>query len=198
MLHIQVIVSSPRREAPYSIVLQDSFNRIGRALAGGSNEALIRSLFNHDGLRDMIINKVISIIQEECLVLCRRSEPSLFRKSSPTDYLDFKWSKYIEEMESKSPIILRLFQAIVSYNDKRNSVKHGAVHFPGICMAMSVLLKERNREMVGLQTLLSLVLFTSRVQKQVFQLFILLAQCILLSVYIGLRSFEPHWCCAQL
>ena len=168
--HLQVIVSSPRREAPYNIVLEDSYNRIGRALAGGSNEALIRSLFSHDQLRDMIINKVISIIEDECLILCRRSEPSLFRKSNPTDYLDFKWLKYIEEMESKSPITLRLFQAIVSYNDKRNSVKHGAAHFPGICMAMSILLKERNREMVGLQTLLSLVLFTSRVQKQVISL----------------------------
>ncbi len=161
-------VYSPRREAPYSRVLDGSFSRIGRAIAGGSNDAIVRSLFSHDTLRNLLINKVFSIIDDECLTLCRRSEPSIFRKSDATDYLDFKWLKYINEMESKSPVLLRLCKLIVSHGDKRNSVKHGSIHFPGICTAISVLLKERNREIVGLQTCISMVLYTSRVQKQVY------------------------------
>ena len=61
LTHLQMIVSSPRRDAPYSIVLEDSYNRTGRALAGANNETLIQSLFNHDKLRDLMINKVIGI-----------------------------------------------------------------------------------------------------------------------------------------
>ena len=45
----------------------------------------------------------------------------------------------------------------------RNQQKRGDAH----CMLMAILLKERNREMCGVQTLLSLILFSSRVQKQV-------------------------------
>ncbi len=41
-------------------------------------------------------------------------------------------------------------------------------------MAIAVLLKERYREMCGIQTMLSLVLFTSRVQKQVGVMYVLL------------------------
>ena len=33
-------------------------------------------------------------------------------------------------------------------------------------MATAIMLKERNREMCGIQTLLSLILFSSHVQKQ--------------------------------
>lgn len=165
-MHMQVTVCSSRN-GPYSTVLDDSFNRIGRAIAGGSNDALVRSLFSHDVLRDMLINKVISIIADECLALCRRSEPSIFRKSKPVEYVDFKWLKYIEDLKCRAPVLLQLCKVIVSHGDKRNSLKHGDVHLPGICMAISVLLKERNREMVGLQTCLSMVLYTSRVPKQV-------------------------------
>ena len=46
--------------------------------------------------------------------------------------------------------------------DHRNANKRGERHYPGICMATAILLKERNR---GIQAFLSLVLFSSRVQK---------------------------------
>ena len=57
--------------------------------------------------------------------------------------------------------------SLVSKNDPRNTRKTGRAHYPSICTGIAIILKERNREMCGIQTLLSLVLFTSRVQKQV-------------------------------
>ena len=56
---------------------------------------------------------------------------------------------------------------IVNRNDYRNQHKQGERHHPGICMAIATLLKERNHEMCGVQTYLSLVLFSSRVHKEV-------------------------------
>ena len=117
-----------------------------------------------------MIKKVVTIVNDECLDLCRRSQPSLFRKSTPSDYLNFRWSNYSCELESRAPVIFELFKTIVSHGDKRNENKKGDVHLPAICMAVSVLLKERNREMVGVQTCISLLLYSSRAQKQVHSL----------------------------
>ena len=52
-------------------------------------------------------------------------------------------------------------------SDHRNEQKRADYHNPGICMSTAVLLKERNREIVGVQTHISLALFTSRVNKDV-------------------------------
>ncbi len=67
-------------------------------------------------------------------------------------------------MQVKSPSIV---SKIVSHGDKRNSrqLKH---HFAGVCMATAILLKERNKDMTGIQTLIFLLLFTSNIQKQVY------------------------------
>ena len=162
-----MIVSTPHREAPYTASLDNSFSRIGRALAGGNTNTLVSALFAHDSLRDILIKRVIAIVNDECIGLCRRSQPSLFRKSNPSDYTNFKWSNYSSELELRSPVLFQLFKTVVSHGDHRNEKKKGDVHIPAVCMAVSVLLKERNREMVGIQTCVSLLLYGSRAQKQV-------------------------------
>ena len=52
-------------------------------------------------------------------------------------------------------------------NDHRNIIKVGAAHYPGICCAAAILLKERNHEMCGLQSLVSLIMYTCHAEKQV-------------------------------
>ncbi len=75
-----------------------------------------------------------------------------------------------------------LFKLLVTRSDHRNKTKKGAKHHPGICMALSVLLKERNREMSGLQTFLSLVLFSTRVNKKV-------CVCVCVCMYIHVHLY---------
>ena len=110
---------------------------------------------------------ILGIVCDEFLDLCRKTEPSIFRKSHPDNYLTFKWAEYGLELETRAPVFLQLCKAIVEHGDHRNEQKKGGVHLPAICMAIAVLLKERNREMVGLQTCTSLLLYASHVQKQV-------------------------------
>ena len=66
----------------------------------------------------------------------------------------------------KAPTLLRLLSTIVQHNDHRNTSKRGDRHNPGISMAMAVLLKERNREMCGLQSLIVLLLFKGQAHKK--------------------------------
>ena len=73
----------------------------------------------------------------------------------------------IDELSSKTPMLLQILRTLTSANDHRNKHKSGSVHQPGICMAASVILKERNREMCGVQSVISLLLFSSHANKQV-------------------------------
>lgn len=109
------------------------------------------------------------MVDAECSVLCKKETPalSLFRKMNVDHLHQFSWSALIDDLQTKAPVLFKMFNKIVSHSDKRNQVKHGAVHHPGICVAVATILKERNREMVGLQTVLSLLLFKACVKKQV-------------------------------
>ena len=152
--------------------LDPSFSRIGRALAGGNLASISRAVFACEGLWDAVLRKVTATLDAELIQLSKRNThpPSLFRHI-PIDALpQFRWCDCIAELKVKAPLTLQLVTALVSKNDSRNKQKCGDAHYPGICMAIAIMLKERNREMCGIQTLLSLILFSSRVQKQVKQL----------------------------
>ena len=62
-----MIVSTPHREAPCTASLDNSFSRIGRALAGGNTNTLVSALFAHNSLRDLLIKRVIAIVKMNAL-----------------------------------------------------------------------------------------------------------------------------------
>jgi hypothetical protein len=130
-------------------------------------DTIARTVFAYDGLRDALLRKVLTQIDDECSVLCKRAEPSIFRRTALEKLSQFKWKSYVDEMESKAPTLLQLLTHLVSQSDRRNDAKKGDHHYPAVCMSAAVILKERNREMVGLPTYISLLLFSSCAHKQV-------------------------------
>ena len=165
---MQVTVSTPNRLEPFTTNLGEPYCRIGRALAGGHPDTIAKAVFNHSEIRDILIKKMIEMVDAECLVLCRNEkETSPFKKMTLEQLTEFKWYTLVQELETKAPTLWNMLTTIISHNDKRNQRKQGAVHYPAICMAVATILKERNKNMVGVQTPLSLILFKSHVQKQV-------------------------------
>ena len=79
----------------------------------------------------------------------------------------FQWSQLVDELATNAPTLLCLLTAIVTHSDHRNQLKVSSAHHPGLCMCVAVLLKERNREMCGVQSIISLLLYQSHVEKQV-------------------------------
>ena len=77
------------------------------------------------------------------------------------------------EIEQKAPLLFFIIYSLVSIYDHRNEVKVGEAHFPGICSAAAILLKERNREMCGLQSMVSLLMYSCHAEKQVKKLIII-------------------------
>ena len=72
----------------------------------------------------------------------------------------------VEEFQEKVLFLFTVLHIIVSRNDHRNEVKVDTAHHSVICSAAAVLLKERSREMCGLQSLVSLLMYSCHAEKQ--------------------------------
>ena len=110
------------------------------------------SMMETRAVKDCTFVSFVDCISKECCTLCERkdSSVSLFRSIPVTAIANNKWEEFIEELQSKAPLLLQVFTTVVSAHDHRNTNKVGPVHYPGICAAIAVLLKERSREMCGL------------------------------------------------
>ena len=170
---------------------------IGRALAGGHLPSLAKAIMHHHQLREAVVLRVLDQIDSECTKLCQNSPQSLFSKVSVMEWVDFRWEQFIHELQVKAPLLLQMLSTISSHNDHRNKLKHGTAHFPGICMAAAVILNERSQRMTGIQSLLSLILFAARVDKQVCSKGIKdlysLSSIIFFYVFDNLLCMYGHW-----
>ena len=95
----------------------------------------------------------IKLIQ--CFRICQLTKPlSSFRKIDASKCFSFQWKVLVEELSLKAPTLLKIFSSIVTANGKRKQAPDTGSHNPGLCMAVAILLKERNREMYGLQLII--------------------------------------------
>ena len=148
---------------------------------------------NHDSLADTVFKLYVEKISLECGSLCRKTrELSPFRKIPADQLAAFQWTSFKEHLSAKAPLLLSLFSAIVSHSDHRNKEKAHSAHYPGICMATAILLKERNREMCGVQSLISTVLYNSHTDKQVCIQATNTITCICRNT-TGLCTVESYW-----
>ncbi len=106
---------------------------------------------------------------QECAALCRKStQPvSLFRSMTLEQAESFSWGQAMTELETKAPILYNLLCTVVIHSSRRNKHKKGERQFPGLCTIVAILLKERNRNMCGIQSYISTALFSSHIQKKV-------------------------------
>ena len=88
---------------------------------------IAKAVLAHPALHDIIVHKLFTAISDECAVLCR---PTRFRNTPVEELQDFKWSMYTHEMETKSPLLLKLMRKIVSHSNTRNNAKQG-MHLHG-------------------------------------------------------------------
>jgi hypothetical protein len=108
-------------------------------------------------------------ISLECGSLCSKTHDGLspFRKIPVDQLATFRQISLKEHLSTKAPLLLSLFSPTVSHSDHRNKEKADSAHYPSICMATAILLKERNREMCGIQSLISTLLYNSHADKHV-------------------------------
>ena len=155
----------PAKRSPTTSALPPSLIPLVKSLVIGKMHSVAEAIVNHDSLAFKLYVEKISL---ECGSLCRKTqELSPFRKIPANQLAAFQWISLKEHLSAKAPLLLSLFSAIVSHSDHRNKKKADSAHYPGICMATTILLKERNREMCGVQSLISTLLYNSHTDKQV-------------------------------
>lgn len=115
----------------------------------------------------MLFKQFLSQIDAECNRLCQGQPNATAFRKIPQSSLTDSIGMLLYKIYTNTPLIL---STIACHGDHRNKIKVGNVHNPGICMAAAVILKEQNCEMNGVQSLVSLLLFTSHINKQVYVL----------------------------
>ena len=142
---MQVTITYACGKGTYSQSVDGKLAKVARLLASGEGaySHLAKELFGVDTIRGhlFLFKRVGTAHDEECSKLCsqEKSNVGLFRQTSVSYLADFKWMDYIQELKTKAPTLLMVLSGVVSYSDRRNKQK---CHYPGICMAAGVLLKE--------------------------------------------------------
>ena len=145
-------------------MLNDEEAKLGRALAGGHIPSVAKAVVQNSVLREEVFLQLLNLVDEECRTLCQKNDPSRFRRIPVAELGSFQWEQFIDELRSKAPTLLCILYAISSRKHNSESIQQ---HHRGICMAAAAMLKERNREMCGIPSLISLLLYATHAEKQV-------------------------------
>ena len=138
-----------------------------RALLGGHAVSIAKAVLGEKDLRDAIIKQLLREINKECNSLCKKTIATHFRTIPVDELANFKWKDMVADLQLKVPLLFTILHGIAARNDNRNVVKVGAAHYPCICTTAAILLKERSREMCGLQSLVFLAMYTCHAEMQV-------------------------------
>lgn len=168
LLFLKVTVSTPFHTSPYCGQLEGAEGRLAQTLLGENASSIAKAALAISGVREAIIQVLLGDMEDECRKLCRKKPTcTLFRKYPVDKLAEFKWMDLINELKCDAPLLLDIISSLVSHSDSRNKTKAGPAHYPGICSTVAVLLKERNREMCGLQSQISLLMYSCHCEKQV-------------------------------
>jgi len=93
--------------------------KLAKALAGGHLPSIAKAAFSVPELRELLLDKFITLLNDECSALCRKS-------NDPPS---------VGELVERAPTMLRLLTFLVNRSDHRNKHKRGDKHNRGICVA---------------------------------------------------------------
>ena len=136
-------VSTPSCPTAYTKKLGTSGSKVARALLGGHAESIAKAVLEQDDIKESIVTLLLGELNKECTYLCKKTHSSPFRAIAVDQLPLFKWENVVSDLQLKAPFLFKILHSITSRNDHRNAVKVGTAHYPGICSAAAVLLKER-------------------------------------------------------
>ena len=125
-----------------SKTLDDTYSTIGKALFHGPPSRIATAIIKCEPLRKVIIQKLLAIVSREVGQLCSRKCPSILRKTSKNDLMNFSLEELCKEWEKRAPV----FYSFLLTSCITKSTKN-ACWLPSVAIAGSVLLKQRNSEM---------------------------------------------------
>lgn len=138
---------------------------LGKSLIKGTYKQIAVAAWKSPGLRRGIIEVIKREINKECCSLCSSKNPSILRKTSKDDMLDFSWKNLANELEEKAPTLQTILKGASRplINEAKsvevgNECQNESKWLPATCMAAAVLLKNRSRYMTAVQLLITIII----------------------------------------
>ena len=144
-----------------SRVLPDSIKETGKALLYRSD--IVETVLKCDDIKEKLIDKLMTLLSEECKHLCSMKFNSLLRKCNPQQLLDFGVENLMSEWQQDAPLLHQFLIAAASSTGVPTTDQTTP-----ICMAGCILLRARNIHMSAFQHIIGLLLFHGNATKQVY------------------------------
>ena len=149
----------PSETRPRRRKLATDMEAIGKAMLRGTYQQMAHRVWQHPTLRVELMKYVIRATSAECAGLCSTKSPSMARRYTANDMLDFGPEALCEEWMEKAPLF---YSTLLSFalSTRRKDVE-SVTWLPSVALAGSILLRERSRGMNAMQMLVTTIIKTS-------------------------------------
>ena len=155
----------------------DTDRKAIKQLALGQYGYAVNALYSKQTVKDELLQRVCSSINEECKELCSTRRPSVLRDVSPQGLKQFTETTHVAELATRAPVLYAVLSSAVGKNhtvkenldvqEPNTTSEQRTKIVPPISMAASILLKSRCPQMSAQAYRLSTVLWHSGAKKQV-------------------------------
>lgn len=164
---VRLTVEYPSK--PVRKELKDDYAVLGKAMADGTQSRIATAVLKIDGVKQLVIEKVIKLMTLQVNDLCSTRRPSMLRSTSKNTNDDislaglanFDYKKVCSEWKERAPLFHAFLMACAVIKRKKNSPDC----LPGVAVAGSVLLKQRNSHMnSGFAKILGIILHSKSLE----------------------------------
>lgn len=154
----KVVVEYPSKTV--NKTLSGEMEPIVKALAHGPPSRIAKTVLKCKTLRTEIISQVLRVVASEMNELCSKKNPSILRKTSKDDLINFDMKNLCDEWKERAPVF---YSFLLTCSSSKNT-SSTANWFPSIAIAGSVLLKQRNSHMNASASVLGILIKTGSME----------------------------------
>ena len=110
-----------------------------------------RAAWRCEKVKEQIIILFLKEIDRECTTMCSKKNPSILRKTSKEDIVNFSLTKLDGELKERTPLLRSVSMATSIH--KRSLERTQLYWMPAVCMASSICMKNRSPYMTVVQLL---------------------------------------------
>ena len=145
-IRIRICVDYPSK--PVRKELKSDLHVLAKAMVDGNHQRIAGAALKIDGVKELVIEKVIKLMTLQVDELCSKHRPSMLRTTSRNtndEAKNFDYKKVCSEWKERAPIFHAFLIACAAI--KNSKKKNSPECLPGVAVAGTVLLKQRNTQM---------------------------------------------------
>ena len=145
-IRIRICVDYPSKAVQKE--LKTNLHVLAKAMVEGCHQRIAEAVLKIDGVKELVIEKVIKLMTLQVDDLCSKHRSSMLRTTSRDtndEAKNFNYKKVCSEWKERAPIFHAFLMACAAI--KNSTKKNFPECLPGVAVAGTVLLKQRNTQM---------------------------------------------------